>query len=406
LFKEHDEFARPQSAGDVLTELPKSAKTGRTMDEIAEGRRPKRPKKSPPTKTSRRKRAARSTASRGVKSGNPSIHSLAKLAGARRRPLPKRIEAQLATLVKEPPTGENWLHEQKFDGYRMLCRIEDGRVRFTSRNQQDWTGRLESLVPTIQKLPLRQAILDGEVAVLDSHGVSSFQALQNAFGERRTGQLLYFVFDLVHLDGYDLTAVTLEERKAVLKRLIDALQRGAHIRFSEHMEGTGPKLRKKMCDLGLEGMISKRRDAPYVAGRTLTWLKSKCRLEQEFVIAGFTPPEGARVGFGSLLLGYYRPDGKLAYAGRVGTGFNAKLLSDLLARLKKIEQKKPPFAEISHRSWLRAVHWVQPKLVAQVEFSNWTDEGLVRQAAFRGLREDKPPREVKRESPIRPPKFK
>src|SRR5262249_46249035 len=153
------------------------------------------------------------------------------------------------------------------------------------------------------------------------------------------------------------------ERKAVLKRLIDPLPRRAHVRFSEHIEGPGPKLHKKMCSLGLEGMISKRRDSPYVAGRSLAWLKSKCRLEQEFVIAGFTPPEGARVGFGSLLLGYYRPDGKLAYAGRVGTGFNAKLLNDLLARLKKIEQEKPPFAEISHRSWLRSVHWVQPKLV-------------------------------------------
>ena len=331
----------------------------------------------------------------------PKKADLKSIPGARRQALPKQVELQLATLVKEPPSGDEWLHEQKFDGYRMLCRIAGGRAQFISRNQQDWTGRLKSLVPPVLKLPVRQALLDGEVVVLDKHGISSFQNLQNAFREGRTRALVYFVFDLLHLNEYDLTGATLIDRKEILKSLIDQLPQGAnHIRFSDHLPGPAAKLRRKMCELGLEGMISKRRDSLYLPGRTMAWLKSKCRQEQELVIGGFTDPAGSRVGFGALLLGYFSTSGEFVYAGRVGTGFNERLLRDLLEQLKSLEHKQSPFASIPRSAATGRIHYVKPLLVAQIQFNNWTDDGLLRQAAFLGLREDKPARQVKRESPL------
>ena len=326
---------------------------------------------------------------------------LKSIPGVRRRPFPNQVELQLATLVKDPPEGAGWLHEQKFDGYRMLCRIDAGEVRFISRNQQDWTGKLNSLVAPVLKLPVRRALLDGEVVVLDKHGVSSFQNLQNAFREGRSSPLIYFVFDVLHIDDYDVTGVALEHRKEILKSLVGRLPSSAdHIRYSEHLVGAASELRDKMCELGLEGMISKRRDSPYLPGRTAAWLKSKCRQEQEFVIGGFTDPAGSRVGFGALLLGYFSTSGDFIYAGRVGTGFNERLLRDLLKRLKLLGQKQSPFITIPRGTTTGRIHYVKPVLVAQIQFNNWTDDGLLRQAAFLGLREDKPARQVKRELPI------
>jgi bifunctional non-homologous end joining protein LigD len=286
----------------------------------------------------------------------------------------------------------------KFDGYRMLCSIRHGKVRFTSRNGLDWTARMNLLVAPAAALSVSEAILDGEVVVLDPHGVSHFQSLQNAF--RASGApLVYCVFDLLYLNGYDLTRLSLEKRKAVLQKLLPARPRKSDkIRFSEHVTGSGDKFFRKMCKAGLEGMISKRRDAPYVPGRGLAWLKCKCRQEQELVIGGFTDPGGSRVGFGALLLGYYRPDKKFAYAGRVGTGFNSRSLRELHSKLKRLQQPKCPFISLPP-GHTRGVYWVRPELVAEVQFSNWTDEGLLRQASFLGLREDKPARQVIRETP-------
>ncbi len=347
------------------------------------------------TKANSPKRVAR-TATPAV-----NIARLEKLPGSREAALPRTVNAQLATLVDKPPEGDQWLHEQKFDGYRMFCRIDGRDIRFISRNNQDWTGKFKPLIAAAARFKVKQAILDGEVVVLDRHGISSFQALQNAFREGKANETVYFVFDLLYLNGRDVTGLALEERKELLRQVLEkSAKKIEHIQLSEHLTGSGAKLLAKMCKLGLEGIVSKARRAPYVAGRTTAWQKSKCRQEQEFVIGGFTRPAGSRIGFGALLLGYYGADGKFIYAGRVGTGFKSHTLVEVLERLKPLAQKKSPFAEFHDRRGIREVVWVQPKLACQIAFNNWTDDNLLRQPVFLGFREDKPARDVKREAAI------
>jgi bifunctional non-homologous end joining protein LigD len=317
--------------------------------------------------------------------------------------MPAKPRAELATLISQPPETDDWLHEIKFDGYRMFCRVKDGEARFISRNGQDWTSRVGSLADVASRLPVESAIVDGEVVVLDAKGVSQFQLLQNALG--KVGQaarpaLLYYAFDLIYLNHLDLMGVTLEARKRQLQALLKHAHLGSRIQLSEHVVGKGRQFYRQAARARLEGIVSKKRDSLYVAGRGSEWLKSKCRQAEEFVIGGYTKPEGSRIGFGALLLGYYRAKGQLIYAGRVGTGFNTKLLRDLTARLKKLGLKQPPFAGPVVDIPRKGVHWVRPELVGQVEFSNWTDEGILRQTAFQGLREDKPAREVVLERPL------
>jgi bifunctional non-homologous end joining protein LigD len=415
LIKHRDAAAVAESEGDVLVELPDSAKTGRTLDEIASGNSPQW--KSRPSKTRRTAAAATNKVASAPASENGRAASkarvrprgaavaeqLSKFPGAKRRAMPREVQAELATLISAPPSGNKWLHEIKFDGYRMLCTVNKGTARFVSRNGQDWTNRFAALAKAAADLPIERAILDGEVVVLDEKGVSQFQLLQNAMGKQTHGKQapLYYIFDLLYLDGYDLTAVPLEERKMLLETLLSGPRSNKLVHLSEHVVGNGAAFLKQACHAQLEGIISKRRDSVYHAGRGGDWLKCKCRQTAEFVIGGFTRPEGSRVGFGALLLGYFRPDGKFAYVGRVGTGFDTRLLNELARRLKAIEQPGCPFVETPPGVRANGVRWVRPELVAQVEFGNWTDARILRQAAFQGLREDKPARDVGIELPTK-----
>lgn len=329
-------------------------------------------------------------------------------ADKRRKPAPKTraidvvpqfIGPQLATLVTDVPAGRSWLHEIKLDGYRIFCRIDNGKVSILTRKAQDWTDRFGAVVRAAADLPVRGAIIDGEVVAVENDGRHSFQRLQNSFGDG-SARLIYYAFDLLYLDGRDLRAAPLIQRKKTLRSLLsDGAETGemAVIRYSEHWIGGGRELFAKACEMGLEGIISKRVDDPYRSGRTRSWLKIKCSQNQEFVIGGFTDPAGARLGFGALLLGVYEHNGPLRYSGRVGTGFDERSLRDLLVRLKKLERKSTPFGHAPKGVNFKRVHWVEPQLVCEVVFTGWTADGLLRHPSFKGLREDKSPVEVTRE---------
>ena len=249
---------------------------------------------------------------------------------------------QLATLVADPPSGDEWLHEIKFDGYRIGARVRKGAVALYTRNGNDWTTAFPEIVDAVRKLGVEDALIDGEVAVVLPDGRTSFQALQNASSSpANRGTLVYFVFDLLRLEGERLEALPLEERKARLKKLVGGRKTG-RIRFSDHVDGRGDAFFAQACRLGLEGIVSKRRDLPYRAGRHGGWVKTKCVQRQEFVIGGFTDPEGMRAGLGALLIGYYEGD-RLVFCGKVGTGFTHKAALDLRARLDRLERKTCPF---------------------------------------------------------------
>ncbi|HEX6972870.1 MAG TPA: non-homologous end-joining DNA ligase, partial [Vicinamibacterales bacterium] len=311
-------------------------------------------------------------------------------------PIPS-YRPQLARLVKAPPAGDEWLHEMKYDGYRIGCRIKDGSVRLISRNGKDWTDAFPEIREAALKLGVRAALLDGEVAVLLPDGRTSFQALQNVFsgGDRR--RLVYFVFDLLHVAGATLLRRPLDERKEELLRLVGPPAARSRIRYSEHVVGKGAEMFAEACRLHLEGIVSKRRSTDYKAGRGDAWVKTKCVLRQEFVIGGFTDPEGSRQGIGALLVGYYDDAQRLTFAGKVGTGFTAHSARELRQKLERIEITDTPF-DPRPAGWLgKHAHWVKPSLVGEVVFGEWTDEGKIRHPSFQGLRRDKSPGTVVRE---------
>jgi bifunctional non-homologous end joining protein LigD len=316
--------------------------------------------------------------------------------GARPGHLPGFVEPQLATLVAAPPPGDEWLHEMKFDGYRILCRIDKGRITLWSRNGRDWTAQFPEIATTAARLPASQALIDGEIAVLLPNGTTSFQALQNALSAGRQGQLVYFVFDLLHQDGQDLTGAPLEARKRALEALVAASQRGA-IRYSSHVVGQGDAFFRQACEHSLEGIVAKRRDRPYESGRGRSWLKIKCVQEQELVVGGFTEPKGTRAGLGALLLGVHDGADGLTYAGKVGTGFTDASAKQLRARLDRLRTPTSPFRRPPPGA--SGARWVKPELVAEVEFTEWTSDGRLRHPSFKGIREDKPAAEVTRERP-------
>ena len=390
LFKEADEFARLGAQTLIAEDRPDSVITGRSLEEIAAN--------ADRVWHSNQSVAANVKGGAIRRSKPKNVAGLAKLEGARKGPLPELLEPQLATLVKTPPAGPAWVHEIKYDGYRMLCRVADQQAHLVSRNAKDWTGDFPSLVQALARLPVDTAWLDGEVVVTDAQGRSSFQALQNALAETTSAPLTYVAFDLLYLNGFDLRGVALTQRKRLLQDLLSSAS--TTIKYSEHFAVQGAAFLQNACALGLEGMVSKRGDLPYQAGRGTAWQKVKCVRRQEMVIGGFTDPEGSRHGFGALLLGVYEPDGRLAYAGKVGTGFNDATLASLSQSLAGLVQKESPFHNPPRGAEARRAHWVRPVLVAEVSFTEWTDDATLRHPSFQGLRADKPATDVVRESSV------
>ena len=324
-----------------------------------------------------------------------------KLPGARKAPMPEFLPPQLATLVSEPPAGDEWLHELKFDGYRMLCHLSRGKARFLSRNGKDWTEKFPNLLEALKMFPAATAILDGEIVILDREGRSSFQKLQQAM-KSSSSPFIFEIFDLVYLDGFNITRTPLRERKALLQELLasDKLKgTRRQLRYSDHVEGNGPQFFKQACEHGIEGIVSKLADSAYESTRNRNWLKTKCIKRQEFVITGYTPSKKGFPGFGSLILGVY-DKGKLVYSGRVGTGFSIKQRLELQKKLDRISQASMPFAVKPKDPGLREAHWAKPLLVAEVEFTEWTADGSIRHPSFQGLREDKKPTEIVREEAV------
>lgn len=380
LIKEQDDVA--QDDDDWLEDNSRSIVSGRSMDEIAAA----------PGRVWQDGEAKKSPAA----ALDPSEFS-----GAKKKKQASSMKPQLATLAEEVPEGDDWIHEIKLDGYRFLAFIVDGKVRLLTRNGKDWSEKFTPIVQELSHLPIEQGVLDGEVVALEPDGRSNFQALQRAIKFGGDLPLVFYVFDLLFLGGYDLRSTPLLERKSALRDLFPADENAGRVRWLDHLEGNGPAFHEQACETGLEGIICKRRDAPYRNKRSRHWLKVKCMHRQEFVIAGYTDPEGSRTGFGSLLLGVQEDDG-LVYCGRVGTGFSDDMLEELHGRFQELSRKTCPFEKEPKGISLTA-HWITPKLLCEVQFTEWTADGHLRHPAFKGLREDKSPAQVKRETPQPPP---
>jgi bifunctional non-homologous end joining protein LigD len=390
LIKGDDQYARSAEDPDILEERPESVKTGRSIDDLA-GEAP-----GWSSKTGKIDRA-------GDGGGEPNPAALKRTAadpsaveGAQKAPMPGFVEPMLAALAKSPPGGDRWLHEVKFDGYRLQARIEDGRVSLWTRGGLDWTEKFTgAVVEALHSLPARAALLDGELVVENASGVSEFSLLQADLSEGRRDRFVYYAFDCLYLDGYDLREAALVRRKEALSRLVGP--GGGAVRFSTHFEEDGRLVLQRACALGLEGIVSKVSRSVYASGRGKSWIKCKCSSRQEFVIAGYVPSTTGRKAVGSLALGVYEGD-KLRYVGRVGTGFSSDLAAALYARLEAMRVSSSPFAARLSANEARHVRYVRPELAAEVDFRGWTADGLVRQASFQGLRDDKPAREIVRES--------
>ena len=312
--------------------------------------------------------------------------------------MPDFIAPQLATLEDKPPSGEQWLHELKFDGYRMLCHLDGGSVRFWSRSKKDWTHKFPRLGKAVKDFPASRVILDGEVVAVDSRGRASFQKLQQAMKTGDAG-FVFHIFDLVYIDGFSLTRTPLRLRKELLAKLFESVSETSPLRYSDHVQGNGAQFFKEACQYGIEGIVSKLADSVYESTRTHSWVKVKCIKRQEFVIAGYTISEKGFPGFGALILGVY-DKGKLHYAGRAGTGFSIQQRLDLRAKLDKLVRASSPFSELPKDPGLKRAVWVTPKLVGEVAFTEWTDDGSVRHPSFQGLREDKKATDVVREDVV------
>ncbi|HBG46852.1 MAG TPA: DNA ligase D [Deltaproteobacteria bacterium] len=376
LIKEQDEEASKD--GEITAEMPKSVDSDRTVEDVA-------------------------ALPQGIWSGAKE-HRQILPASTRpvKAPMPPAIRPELATQIDTPPAGEDWLHEIKYDGYRILARVERGRVGLITRNGNDWTARFPTIAKALSRLPLEEGWLDGEVVSIDKDGSTSFEGLQHALAEGSDTGLIYIIFDALYYNGYSLEGSPTIDRKLLVQSLLRSVKADRSIlRFSEHIEGNGEAFFENACGYRVEGIISKRRDAPYVQGRTSSWVKVKCLERQEFVIGGFTEPGGGRKGFGALLIGVFDAAGRFIYSGRVGTGFNERSITEIWKRLKEIEEPGPAFHNPPAGAEAKGVHWVRPELVAEVEYTQWTRDGVLRHPSFQGLREDKSAQEVVHEEPRR-----
>jgi bifunctional non-homologous end joining protein LigD len=395
LIKGDDDAARTSKDPDILKEKPNSVKTGRDLAAVAG----EEPGWSSKTGKIEKKKTSKSKVAKPEKAelAETDVPDPSRVKGAKKTPLPAFIEPTLATLTAKPPEGDRWIHEIKYDGYRLQARIEAGRVKLLTRTGLDWTKKFgKEIVSAFQDLPVGTALIDGELVVETSAGASDFSSLQNDLSEGRTDRFIFYVFDLLYLDGYDLRALPLIERKAMLEQL--AANATDPIRYSGHFNENGATVLSHACRLSLEGIVSKLRDGPYRSGRGKSWMKAKCSSRQECVIAGYVPSSTSRKAIGSLVMGVYN-DKNLEHIGRVGTGYSAAMAEDLFTRLERIRTPESPFAERLSADAARKVRYTKPLLVAEVEFRAWTGDGNLRHAAFRGLREDKNPMDVVREIP-------
>ncbi|KAB0678065.1 DNA ligase D [Aureimonas leprariae] len=382
LVKVDDEHALASVGGKQLVDAElTSILTGRTNAELAAGG------------AIRKDHAAR----RKVAAAKPSSPR-ARVPKAKKALLPVFLEPSLATLVEKAPAGPEWLHEIKHDGYRLQARIDGHSVKLLTRKGLDWTSKFGAVADGLRELKLGSALIDGEVVVEAESGISSFSLLQEAISAGRSDRMVFYAFDLLYVDGSSLEATPLVERKTQLAALLDDVPAGGSVRFSEHIDDDGVAMARHACRLGLEGIVSKRKDQPYRPGRGTHWLKTKCIERQEFVIAGFVPSTTSPKAVGSLILGDYE-NGKLVYVGRAGTGFTDRVARELWAALDPIKRTTAPFAAKPSVDAARGARWVEPRLVAEVELRGWTADGLLRHAAYKGLREDKDAVDVIRESP-------
>jgi bifunctional non-homologous end joining protein LigD len=380
LIKRDDATAMPGHGTDIVDSAVLSVASGRDMAAIAvDG-----------------DRTWHSKGGRGEVKAKPRLEALpfnpGRIKGAEcTKELPK-LTPQLPSAADRVPAGDDWLHEIKYDGYRLLVEIRAGKVTLRTRTGLDWTARFPAPVQAIEASGIKDALLDGEIVHLLPSGVASFGDLQNDLSEGRTGRLTFMFFDLLAIDGWDLTTARLEDRKGALEQLVAALA-DERLRYSDHQVGRGPDIFASAQRLGLEGIVSKRRDALYRPGRGSAWVKSKCIATEELIVVGYTDPGGARAGFGALLLGYHTKAGKLTYAGRVGTGFSDKQLTALTQRLKALERKTAT-VKLPEGLSARGTHWVAPEIVIEISFADWSLDGILRHSRFVGVREDTTPEEV------------
>lgn len=412
LIKEHDEYERSAEDEPITEEAPNSAVTGRTMDEIAKAEDhvwqsdkpasgPNRSRLTLRHKQPDNDRKAVSKESAGKAEAAPDRSQILK--DAPHEAMPRFLPPQLTLEAKKPPAGNEWLHELKLDGYRIQAHVaerkRDGRkATLYSRKGLDWTHRMLEIARALEALPVKAAVLDGEVVVLDEKGGTSFAELQATFEEGKQANIIYFVFDLLHLDGHNPRGLPLVRRKEILEGLTKEVGDREAVRYSEHIRGEGGAMFANACRIGAEGVISKLAEGKYISGRSKDWLKSKCVHQQEFVVGGFTLPSDRGPGLGALLLGHYR-DGELIYAGRTGTGFTQASRAHLRKTLEKLRMARTAFADVPREAQRGAI-WIEPKLVVEVTFASWTGSEMVRQASFQGIREDKDPKEVVREEAI------